>query len=353
MKKLKKARLRKLLFLASKIGMGSAAAILIAEFFSLDSPTAAGTIALLTLSSTRTQTLRLIVQRYATYIVSFLLIWGLFSLFQSEYLAYAVFLVIIVFILELTGTMATLSVNAMIALHASSSVVNMDFFFNELWLLTIGVAIAFLFSYLHPFASHQGELKEAVQNLDAKTRLIMLQLAKVLQGSAKADEAGMEAYWQYLESTIQTAQHWMRHAREYRENAVHEERRVYEKVITMRVEQLSVLHSLRMQKPLVETRLAQRSTLVSLVEEIADQCLEPDVPEDLWEKIEQIRIEVFDIGQERGEELEDRFSEYQILMDLKEFLMLKKDLNEQLSEKEKKLYLQLFEASSRKNALFA
>ena len=51
---------KRVLILSLKIGVGSAIAIILAYFFKLDNPTSAGTIALLSLLTTKWGTMRLV-----------------------------------------------------------------------------------------------------------------------------------------------------------------------------------------------------------------------------------------------------------------------------------------------------
>ena len=59
-------KVKKAMLLSLRIGLGSAAAIFLADFLHLESAAAAGTITLLTLLTTRVQTIRLIINRFLT-----------------------------------------------------------------------------------------------------------------------------------------------------------------------------------------------------------------------------------------------------------------------------------------------
>ena len=58
---------RHIILRSIKIGVGTTLAIIIAGFFKLDYPTAAGTITLLTLLTTKKETVKLIINRFITF----------------------------------------------------------------------------------------------------------------------------------------------------------------------------------------------------------------------------------------------------------------------------------------------
>ena len=68
-------KLKKILLLALKIGVGGSLAYYIAEFLNLQYASSAGIIALLTLQTTKWETLKLSVRRVFTYVISFSSNW--------------------------------------------------------------------------------------------------------------------------------------------------------------------------------------------------------------------------------------------------------------------------------------
>lgn len=58
---------KRVLILSLKIGVGSAIAIILAYFFQMDNPTSAGTVALLSLLTTKWGTMRLVLRRISTF----------------------------------------------------------------------------------------------------------------------------------------------------------------------------------------------------------------------------------------------------------------------------------------------
>ena len=102
-------RYRKIILLSLKIGIGSSLALYLAEYLGLDYVVSAGTITLLTLMTSKWETVKLAVCRLATFTMTILIAWMIFSHVKSVWIG--VFLAIIVFIAEVFKWRATISVN--------------------------------------------------------------------------------------------------------------------------------------------------------------------------------------------------------------------------------------------------
>ena len=76
---------------ALKIAIGSSLAIYIANLFGLKYSLAAGSVALLTMVTTKWKTVKLSVARVVTFIISVLMALIIFSAVESEWMAYGIF----------------------------------------------------------------------------------------------------------------------------------------------------------------------------------------------------------------------------------------------------------------------
>ena len=102
---------------ALKIAIGSSLAIYIANLFGLKYSLAAGSVALLTMVTTKWKTVKLSVARVVTFIISVLMALIIFSAVESEWMAYGIYVFFVVIIAEMLGWGATISVNALIGMH--------------------------------------------------------------------------------------------------------------------------------------------------------------------------------------------------------------------------------------------
>ena len=85
--KIDKAK-KKLLFRTLKLAVGSSAAIWVAELLHLDYAASAGSIAFLTVVTTKWETLKLSLFRVVTFAISVVLAWLLFHHVGSEWIVY-------------------------------------------------------------------------------------------------------------------------------------------------------------------------------------------------------------------------------------------------------------------------
>ena len=89
-------RLRKILLLSLKIGVGSSLAIYLARRMALDYAVSAGTIMLLTVMTSKWESLRLAWLRLSTFLLTVVLAWACFTWIENPWIAYGVLLAAIV-----------------------------------------------------------------------------------------------------------------------------------------------------------------------------------------------------------------------------------------------------------------
>ncbi len=167
---------------ALKIGFGSACAILIAALIQLPNPASAGTITLLTLvAQTRKQTIGLIGRRYVSFVLTVLITMLLYPVIREPYLAYALFLVIVVFTLEVAGWQDTLSVNAVIGIQF---LINQDFsgsyVLAQFMLLSIGIFIALILNLIQPDHTEREELMIRIERAENELQEVLCELSELL-----------------------------------------------------------------------------------------------------------------------------------------------------------------------------
>jgi len=76
---------------ALKIALGSSLAIYIANLIGLKYSLAAGSVALLTMVTTKWKTVKLSIARVVTFVISVLMAMIIFSIVKSEWIAYGVY----------------------------------------------------------------------------------------------------------------------------------------------------------------------------------------------------------------------------------------------------------------------
>ena len=183
-----KFKIKKMILLSAKIGLGVSVAIYIAQLMKLENAASAGTITLLTLITTRWETFRLSLKRLIMFGVSVFLCWGIFTLIPSMWLAFGVFLFIMVLITEGLGWRSTLSVNTVIGTHF---LISQDFSFpfivNELLLVVLGIAIAIFLNLFHINSAHENGIVQRMRHVEEQMKQMLTELAQYLRQQTIGD----------------------------------------------------------------------------------------------------------------------------------------------------------------------
>ena len=158
---------KKIVIQTGKIAVGSSAAIYIAQTLGLENAASAGTITLLTIVTTKWETLKLSAYRLITFAVSVLLAAMTIGCLESVWIAYAVYIFAVIFICQMFGWQATISVNSVIGIHfLTSKDFSLSFIFNEFLLVFIGITIAVLLNLFHDYKSQEDKLIQSMRDTE-------------------------------------------------------------------------------------------------------------------------------------------------------------------------------------------
>ena len=370
------AKKRKTLLLAVKIAVGSCAAIVIAQMLRLEYASSAGSLTLLTLLTTKWETVRLSAFRLVTFAVTILLAWISFAHIKSMWIGYGVFIFCVVLFAEVMGWRATISVNSVIGAHLlTSRDFGMAFVENEFLLVLIGVVIAFL---LNLFQNNDRNEKDIIANMrytEERLQQILRRFAQYLSqeeipgaedrgenmraaGSALQAEQEQDAadsgsrrkirqgspmpshnLWDDIIRLEKELQDFILEAYEYQENTFHSHPVYYIDYFEMRSDQCHVLHNLHYEVKKIRYIPKQAGVVAEYMLYLADYVVERNVPAAQMEKLEGIfrDMKKEELPKSR-EEFENRAILYHILMDMEEFLVYKQRFVRSLDERQKKLY---------------
>ena len=127
----------------------------------------AGSVALLTMVTTKWKTVKLSVARVVTFIISVLMALIIFSAVESEWMAYGIYVFFVVIIAEMLGWGATISVNALIGMHfLEVRDFEFDFIANEFMLVLIGITMALVLNLFYDYGSQRKALVENMRYTD-------------------------------------------------------------------------------------------------------------------------------------------------------------------------------------------
>lgn len=141
-------RCRKILSRSLKIAVGSSLAIFVAQLFRLQNATSAGIITLITIVTTRWETVQLSYQRVMTFFLSVVLACVVFQAVPWAWVDYGIYIFVMAIICQLLKWDSTVSLNAVIGTHfLVSHNFSLVFILNEFSLVLIGIVFAILLNF--------------------------------------------------------------------------------------------------------------------------------------------------------------------------------------------------------------
>ena len=313
-------KFRKTLLLAVKIGVGGSIAIYIAQTLHLEYAVSAGTVTLLTLMTSKWETIKLSIARFATFLTTILLGWLIFSNISSMWAAYGILLTLVVFISESFGWRTTISVNSVVAAHL---VTNHDFsptaIRNEFLLVLIGVVLAMLLNLFHANSFHRRKIISDMRDAENSLQSVLGDLAAYLSG----DEL-RHTVWDDVRALEERIQGYIKSASEYQDNTFQSHPEYYIAYFEMRYEQCRILHNLSDELVKIRSMPKQAVIIAEYLMYLAEYVIEINHPTlqitRLNEIFEEMRNE--ELPKTR-DEFENRAMLYHILMDIQDFLMQK------------------------------
>lgn len=328
-------RWKKILLQAVKIAIGSSAAIYIAEMLGMEYASSAGIITLLTLMTTKWDTLRLSIGRLMTFAFSIVVAAIVFTHIDSMWLAFGIYILVVVAVSDVLGLRATISVNAVIGTHLMTShdfsVASVE---NEAMLVVIGITIALILNLFHANHSHKKDMISDMRYTEERLQMIMGHLAAYL-----SDKEMQRDVWDDIRTLEKDLQRYIREANEYQDNTFHSHPGYYIDYFEMRYDQCQALHNLHYEMQKIRKMPRQAQVIADYMIYLMDFVVEHNVPTDQINKLEQIFEDMrHEALPETREEFESRAMLYHILMDIEEFLKYKKKFVEGLSERQRKEY---------------
>ena len=330
-----KFRLKKILLLALKIGVGASLAYYVAEAFHLQYASSAGIIALLTLQTTKWETLKLSVRRVFTYMITFGMCSLLCVLFPTTWIQYGIYLFVLVFATELLGWRSVVSVNAVIGAHLiSAKDFSYEFLMNELLLVIIGIVVAIILNLFHLNDAHESGIIKAMRHVEHQMKEILQEMS----GYLYYQQIG-KPVWDDIVDLENHLDEFLDSAHEFQNNTFVSHPEYYINYFRMRKEQCDSLQNMHSQLHKIRTMPEEASIVSEFISEMAQHVTEMNDPQALIEKLQATVDHIGDgkLPQTR-EEFENKALLYHVLMDLEEFLLFKKHFIESIDEVQFQVY---------------
>ena len=318
---------------ALKIAIGSCMAIFIAEMMQLDYAISAGTIALLSIVTTKWATVRLASARLLSFGFAVVVARTVVYYMESIWLGFGVFVFVVVIISYMLKWNQSISVNVVAGAHlmmaeefTGAAVI------NEFQLVCIGICIAIALNLLFP--AQKKAIVRSMRETERMLQDILEGLADYLHGR-EMDRSVWEEITE-LEDKLERA---VARAYEYQDNTWASHPAYYIRYFEMRARQCSLLHNLHDEMRRIRRMPRQAEIVSGYLLYLRQYVVEINAPDAQLEQLTQIfqQMQHQPLPRDR-QEFENRAILYHILMDIEEFLMLKKRFVETLDEKQKKIY---------------
>lgn len=320
---------------ALKIAAGSCISMYIAQRLQLANAASAGTITLLTLLTTRWETLKLSFCRLLSFVISVFLCRLLFRHMPGDWLAYGMYVFLISVIFTLMDWRAVISVNAVIGTHfLETGDFSPVFIRNELLLVIIGIFFAVLLNLFQNNVGRRRRLSEQVRHTEGEMQRILEKLAAYLSGDGSQD-----GVWGNLELLEKKLEECRERAYEYRYNILRPHADYYVRYFEMREKQCLVLRSLHGELVRLSALPGQAEVVAAFIRYCAAYVREPNDPQPQLARLHALmeRMRVQPLPKTR-EEFENRAALYHILMDLEDFLLYKRRFVETIDERLSRIY---------------
>ncbi len=323
--------MKQILIKAFKIGVGSCIAILLAHFCGLKNEISAGTIALLTILNTRWETFRLAYTRIISFFVTVLVCYVICSQLGGGWVAYGLAVIVVVIFCEVVGWVPTLSINAVIGAHFFTSMdFSPAFIWNEFCLLLFGISTAVVLSL---FTNNKGSKKALLKNMhyvEQQIQIILGELAAYLSHQ-KLDHS----VWEDVEKLEEQVKDFIADACKYRDNSIGSRPEHYVDYFEMRLQQIGMLRSWHYEMRRMRSMPVQAKVIADFLCYIQERV---NAVHTLEEQIEKLNKTIQQMNQdslpESCEEFESRAILYHVMMDIEDYLLVKKRFVEGLGEKE-------------------
>ncbi len=331
-----KFKFKKILILAFKIGLGGSFAYFVAEkILHLQFAASAGTITLLTLQTTKWDTVKLSLRRMITFFMTYVTCFLLYHIIGVSWFDYGIYLLMMVFFCEWLGWRNAVSVNAVIGAHFLSTYdFSFPFMINELLLVVLGITIALVLNMFNNYNTQESSIIKSMRHVENEMKKILLELASYLKNQSMGDNV-----WDSIRTLEDKLDDYSEIAHEYQNNTFVSHPEYYINYFSMRKQQCGVLHNLHAEMIRLRNLPKQANTVANYITILTEYITEMNDP---TKQMKELELLLEDMKEqplpENRDEFENRALLYHILRDLEDFLLFKRRFIEGIDEEQFKIY---------------
>lgn len=300
-----------------KTVIGAVASMYLAMNMGLKYATAAGIITILSLQSTRKQSIRFSSKMIGAFLLALLLSLGLFKFLGYTPLIFGLFLLLFIPLSVRLKVQEGIVVSAVLITQLLiEKTIEMSFILNQISLMAIGVIIALLLNLFMP--SFENKIKEEQDIIEATIQKILLDMSNSLREQVVSIK--QEELFTLLEVRLKQGRDM---AYKNLNNSFSSNSSDYTAYMDIRLQQLHCLQNMR--KHFERLSIAYKQTLIisGFTIQVAHSVQDSDTAEKRLNDLSKLRksFTTMELPQDR-EEFENRGMLYQFLNDMEEFLLL-------------------------------
>lgn len=317
---------------ALKIALGSSAAIFIANIIGLQFATQAGVICVFSMLATAKDTVKISFVRLVSYIVTAIGAAIAFYFFKSEWIAYGVYIFITLFFAEMMGWQAALAANVVAGTHFFSiDVFTFGVVINEFYIICLGQIVALFLNIIRDTDEQEVQLRTAIRDIQGRMQGLLLNTIDYIESDGQHKQV-----WPELKTTMDLLDKYILKSAEYEGNKFDGDAGYYLRYFEMRRNQLMVIRNLHGELRKMKEMPAQADIIATYIAYMSEYVTELNVPTKQLEYMDELfkQMENEPLPETRTE-FESRACLYHVLMDLEDFLLIKKRYLEE-EEKYKK-----------------
>jgi uncharacterized membrane protein YgaE (UPF0421/DUF939 family) len=310
-----------------KTGIGAAIAMLIASSLGLKYGTAAGIIVILSVQSTKRQSINIAVQRMGACLLALFLSTVLFNLLGYNAFIFGLFLMLFIPLASSFRLNEGIVVSSVLVTHLlAEKSTDTTLIINELLLMLTGVIVALLLNLYMP--SIEKKLKEDQAIIEESIRQILHHMSIALRERTVSIKE--ESLFNNLENRLRLGSE-----RAYRNlnNSIFSDNSYYAKYMEMRTQQLNTLKNMRTHFERFTISYKQTTMIADFTSRLGDSINEYNTAEGLLKNLQALRdnFAAMELPKTR-DEFENRAMLYQFLNDIEQFLIIKNNFKKHLDE---------------------
>lgn len=315
-----------------KIAIASCVSTLIAIFLNLENPSTCGVITLLSVLDTKKETLKIAGKRLIAFLISLVLAFFVYSFVGYTTIGFSVFLLLFIPICQGLHLEDGISICAVLITHFLPHQ-NMEQYilFNECALFLIGVFMGALINFYMPKSKKSDPIINELSAIDKLLKLIFFKISGILESNSEKDF--LKKHLELLDKHIVVAE---KLAYTNFNNNIIKDSRYYIHFLEMRRQQLYTLKKMQDTISLIGFLPPQANILAEIFQTIGNTLSEYNNATKILKQTDEIKqtMRLQPLPETRIE-FESRALLFTLLYQTEEFLLLKYNFVENLSQYEK------------------